>query len=102
MNRATAAAETQSYLRYKTLQTHQEILSSLYELLGDFVGDAQDLNEDTDLISGLDLTSLKIMDLLMEVEDQFDVSVPLNKLPDVRTIGDLATMLDKLVNAPPS
>jgi acyl carrier protein len=102
LNRATAAAETQSYLRYKTLQTHQEILSSLYELLGDFVGDAQDLNEDTDLISGLDLTSLKIMDLLMEVEDRFDVSVPLNKLPDVRTIGDLATMLDKLVNAPPS
>lgn len=102
MNRATAAAETQSYLRYKTLQTYQEILSGLYELLGDFVGGAQGLNEDTDLISGLDLTSLKIMDLLMEVEDQFDVSVPLNKLPDVRTIGDLAAMLDKLVNGPRS
>jgi acyl carrier protein len=102
LNRATATAETQSYLRYKTLQTYQEILSSLYELLGNFVGGAQDLNEDTDLISGLDLTSLKIMDLLMEVEDQFDVSVPLNKLPDVRTIGDLATMLDSLVNGPSS
>ena len=84
------------------MQTYQEILSSLCELLGNFVGGTQGLDEDTDLISGLDLTSLKIMDLLMEVEDRFDVSVPLNKLPDVRTIGDLATMLDKLVNGPPS
>jgi acyl carrier protein len=80
------------------LQTYQEILSSLCELLGTFVEQEQVLGEDTDLIDGLDLSSLKIMDMLMEVEDQYDVTVPLNKLPDVRTVGDLATMLHKLVN----
>jgi len=80
------------------LQTYQEILSSLCELLGTFVEEGQELGEDTDLIDELDLTSLKIMDMLMEVEDRFDVTVPLNKLPDVRTVGDLATMLHKLVN----
>jgi len=81
------------------LQTYQEILSSLCELLGSFVEQDQALGEDTDLIDELDLSSLKIMDMLMEVEDQYDVTVPLNKLPDVRTIGDLAHMLHKLVNA---
>lgn len=80
------------------MQTYQEILSSLCELLGPFVEEGQELGEATDLIDELDLTSLKIMDMLMEVEDQYDVTVPLNKLPDVRTVGDLATMLDKLVN----
>jgi acyl carrier protein len=67
-------------------------------LLGTFVEQEQVLGEDTDLIDELDLSSLKIMDMLMEVEDQYDVTVPLNKLPDVRTVGDLATMLHKLVN----
>lgn len=80
------------------MQTYQEILSSLCELLGTFVEQEQVLGEDTDLIDELDLSSLKIMDMLMEVEDQYDVTVPLNKLPDVRTVGDLATMLHKLVN----
>lgn len=80
------------------MQTYQEILSSLCELLGSFVEQDQALGEDTDLIDELDLSSLKIMDMLMEVEDRFDVTVPLNKLPDVRTVGDLATMLHKLVN----
>lgn len=80
------------------MQTYQEILSSLCELLGTFVEQEQVLGEDTDLIDELDLSSLKIMDMLMEVEDQYDVTVPLNKLPDVRTVGDLATMLHKLAN----
>jgi acyl carrier protein len=84
------------------LQTYQEILSSLCELLGSFVEEGQELGGDTDLIDELDLTSLKIMDMLMEVEDRFDVTVPLNKLPDVRTVGDLATMLHNLVNDSPS
>ncbi len=80
------------------MQTYPETLSSLCELLASFVDEGQALGEDTDLIDELDLTSLKIMDMLMEVEDQFDVSVPLNSLPDIRTVGDLATMLHKLVN----
>lgn len=84
------------------MQTYAEIVSDLCELLGSFVDKQQDMDEGTDLIDELDLTSLKIMDMLMEVEDRFDVTVPLNRLPDVRTIGDLAAMLDKLVNDPSS
>ena len=81
------------------MQTYEEILSDLCELLSPFAEDDQGLGPDTDLIDQLDLSSLKIMDILMEVEDQYDVTVPLNKLPDVRTIGDLANMLHKLLNA---
>ena len=84
------------------MQTYQEILSNLRDLLGPFVEEGHELDEDTDLIDELDLTSLKIMDMLMEVEDQYDVTIPLNKLPDVRTVGDLARMLDALINEPPS
>jgi acyl carrier protein len=32
-----------------------------------------------------------------EVEDRFDVSVPLNLLPDIATIADFAAALEKLL-----
>lgn len=84
------------------MPTNPEILSNLCDLLGELVNSAPDLDERTDLVSELGLTSLKIMDLLMEIEDRFDVTVPLNRLPEVRTIGDLATLLESLVGGTPS
>ncbi len=80
------------------MQTDPDLLPDLYALLRPFVGAKQDLTASTDLVSELGLTSLKIMDLLMEIEDQFDVTVPLNRLSEVRTVGDLAAMLEKLVS----
>lgn len=42
----------------------------------------------------LGLDSLAAMDLLMSLEDEFDISIPLNALPDVETVGDLAALVD--------
>jgi acyl carrier protein len=42
----------------------------------------------------LGLDSLAAMDLLMSLEDRFDISIPLNSLPEVETIGDLAVLID--------
>lgn len=36
------------------------------------------------------MTSLQVMDLVLEIEEEFDISFPLNRLPDIRTIKDLA------------
>ena len=83
------------------MHTYTEILANLCELLPPFAGELkQDIGEDTDLVGELGLSSMKIMDLLMEVEDRFDVTIPLNRLAKIRTVGDLAAMLDTLVNLP--
>ncbi len=83
------------------MRNYPEILSGVCELLEPFAGQSgHNIGEDTDLIGELELSSLKIMDLLMEVEDHFDVTIPLNRLPEVRTVGDLAAMIDQLVDRP--
>ena len=43
---------------------------------------------------GLDSTTL--VDIILDVEDEFDVSVPLNALSDVQTAGELATLIHGL------
>ena len=79
------------------MPSYQEVCSSLCELLRPFAAEGQELSEDTELVADLELSSLKIMDLLMEIEDHFDITVPMNILPDVRTVRDLATQLGKLI-----
>jgi acyl carrier protein len=79
------------------MPSYQEICSQLCDLLRPFAAEGQKLSEDTELVADLELSSLKIMDLLMEIEDHFDITVPMNVLPDVRTVRDLATQLERLI-----
>jgi acyl carrier protein len=40
---------------------------------------------------------MKVMDIVAEVEDVFDISIPLNLLPDIRTVEDFASQLQKII-----
>ena len=79
------------------MQSREDILNQLYELVRPYTKKSIELGEETGLIDDVGLDSMKIMDLVMHIEDHFDISVPLNILPDVRTIGDFAGQLQKLL-----
>ena len=51
----------------------------------------------TVIVDDLALDSLAVMNFVMEIEDKLDVSVPLDRLADIRTIDDLANCLSELV-----
>ena len=51
-----------------------------------------------DLINDLNLDSLKIMELLEKLEDNYDISIPINILADVRRVGDLTRAVRKLTS----
>jgi len=80
---------------------YDTILPALIELLQPYEEIGRPIAEDTDLVEDMGLTSLTIMGLLLEIEDRFDISVPLNILPDVRTVRDLAVQLEKLTGQAP-
>lgn len=54
------------------------------------------LGEATEILVDLGLDSVQVMELLLEAEERFDISIPLNILPSVRTVGDLARELQRL------
>ena len=80
------------------MQDYQSILNKIYELLQPLVEEGTGIQEQTDFITDLGFDSLKVMKLVEQVEDHYDISIPLNILPDVRTIKDFALQLEKLVN----
>ncbi len=75
---------------------YEEAVPQLYEVLRPYVKDGQDLTEDTELLADLGLDSMKVMQLVLETEERFDISIPLNVLPDVRTVGDFARQIEQL------
>jgi len=48
-------------------------------------------------VADLGLDSLKVMKIVESVEDSLDISIPLNILPDVRTVKDFALQIQKLI-----
>jgi len=56
----------------------------------------RDINGNSKIVEDLAFDSLAVMNFVMEIEDELDVSVPLDKLADIRTINDLATCLHTL------
>ena len=61
---------------------YEEILLQLYEILKSYAKDGQSLSEDTELLSDLGLDSMKVMQLLLETEERFDISIPLKHHPE--------------------
>ena len=55
------------------------------------------LEEGTDLLSHVGLDSIQAMKVLLAAEGRFDMSIPLNMLAEVRTVGDLAQQLQHLL-----
>jgi len=75
---------------------HPEVVAQLVEILTPLAeGRVAVIGEDTELTGELALDSLKVMDLVLAVEDWFDISIPINALADVRTVGDLASTIQK-------
>ena len=79
------------------MQDYQDLLFRLYDILKPFNKEGIDLNEETALVANLGLDSMNVMELLVMVEDSFDISIPLNILPEVRTIKDFVEQLQQLL-----
>ncbi len=50
----------------------------------------------TVITDDLGLDSLAVMNFVMEIEDELDVSVPLDRLANIRTVDDLGQCLVEL------
>lgn len=50
----------------------------------------------TDIMKDLDVDSLAVMNFIMNLEDHFDVSIPLNAMAEIRTVEDLAMIVLKM------
>jgi acyl carrier protein len=53
----------------------------------------------SDLVADLGFDSLQVLELVAELEDAFDISIPLNDVPATRTVGQIVAQVAALVAA---
>ena len=75
----------------------KEMLSDVIKFITPLVPEGQQLRPDTDLVADLGFDSLKVMKLLEDIEDTYDISIPLNILPEIRTVGDFSEQLLRII-----
>ena len=81
------------------MQSFEENLAKLCSVLQEHAKGDVVVSSDTLLASELGIDSAQLMAVLLEVEDAFDISIPLNVLPNVYTVSDLCSELQKLLGA---
>ena len=68
----------------------KDILSSQFDV------DADSITPDTDLVDDLGADSLDLVDMLMSLEDEFNIGeVPDEMVEKIRTVGQLVTYIEE-------
>jgi len=52
---------------------------------------------DSDLIADLGFDSLQVLEVIAELEDRFDISIPLNDVPSTRTVAQVIGEVTRIV-----
>lgn len=77
--------------------TRREVIDEVCTQLDSFrVDDSQVIRGATVISKDLSIDSLAVMDMIMELEDRFDVSIPMNVVAEIHTVDELADTILKL------
>ena len=79
-----------------TESSYQEMTQLLCDRLNSIANTDAQITLETNLISQLSIDSIKLLNLIMEIEDTFDISIPINALTDIQTVGELADLVYKI------
>ena len=47
------------------------------------------LSREVDLVADLEVDSVSVLDIVMDIEDYYDISIPVNTISETKTIGQL-------------
>jgi acyl carrier protein len=56
----------------------------------------------SDLVADLGFDSLQVLETVSELEDRFDIAIPTDEVPTIRTVAQVVERVAKLVEARPN
>ncbi|MBT8284145.1 MAG: acyl carrier protein [Flavobacteriaceae bacterium] len=59
---------------------------------------ADSINRDSHLINELNINSANLVDIVLDVEDAFDITLENEEMDDMQTVGDALNIIESKVN----
>ncbi|MCB9851072.1 MAG: acyl carrier protein [Phycisphaerales bacterium] len=80
--------------------TRDEILEKVREIVSEQMGvDKNEINMETSFVNDLNADSLDTVELVMELEDEFDMSIPDEEAEKLQTVGSAVEFIEKQIEA---
>ncbi len=81
------------------MPTTEEIREKVVNIVSEQMGvDKAEINMDTSFINDLNADSLDTVELVMELEDEFDMNIPDEEAEKIQTVGAAVTYIQKHVD----
>ena len=75
----------------------EEISKGIYDLIEDRLGvRASDIAPEKDLVRDLGADSLDSVELIMAIEQKFNIRIPDNAVESIKTVGDIVAYVNHL------
>lgn len=75
---------------------NEEILGVLAEIVNEVAGvETSEITQDKSFVDDLDIDSLSMVEIAVQVEDRFGVKVPDDELANLKTVGDAVDYVAK-------
>lgn len=72
------------------------VLEKVTAILADqFDAEEDSITPETSIVDDLGADSLDVVDLLMTIEDQFEIEVPDSEVENIKTVGDLVNYIEE-------
>ena len=83
-------------MREITEEIKQEILDMVFDYYADECEvDRDEITMESNIIDDFDADSLDLVDIVMSVEDEFDVEVPEDAVEKMKTVGDVVKFIEE-------
>ena len=71
------------------------MLEKIIEIMQDVCEIEDEITLESRFVEDFGISSLEMFQLITEIEEEFDVSIPTRKLQGIRSVADLMAELDK-------
>ena len=72
------------------------IIEKVKELLAEQLGmDIKEIHDDSNILEDLGADSLDIIEMLMTLEDEYGITIPDDKINQVKTVSEIAELIEE-------
>lgn len=79
------------------MATLDDVQKDIIRLLGEKIEGDLTLTPETNIVADTGLDSVSVMDFVFELEDEFAITVPLDRISDVKTVGQLSEAIHTII-----
>ncbi len=73
----------------------EQVEATIMELLAPYNKEGVALTPETSIAADLNIDSADVLNFVMEVEDAFDIDIPVNDLADIHNVSQLADLVER-------